>query len=550
MATSRAIEAARAFVRITGEDSRLRKTVAAVKTRLMSLTTTAMAAGKSITLAMMGGTAAGAGAGALMRMAADAETLQVQMEVLTGSAQVATAAISQLRKMATESPFGAEQLIAGAKTMIQFGVAAEDAVGHMRSLSEIAAGDEQRLQSLTLAFSQAAAAGKLMGQDVLQMVNAGFNPMLEISRKTGESMTELRDRMSKGQIPFHEVAAAFRSATAEGGRFNGMNAKIMETTAGKFSRMTENLRDIGRMIGGVLIPHMASFTQTIIDALPTIIRIGQTLGSAFQAGVQRAISAISGLTQSFSPLIDRYREMFGGIIDALVGGDIKLAARIYWLGLKEAFLTGINSISREWQIWKQGFLSTFSDAVAGVRRMWNQTQNWLSSGIVELMGMIDKSIDVDAVKAELNVMMREQDDRITREAEAERSQREAAFEVSIGKVNEDLAKARDEYAAAIAEARNKAEEVANEPSAAAVASDKFTELLNTLQAGDIASKLTGSIEQSSQDLRTVSGASVLTRLMNNQQQLDQRQVQLLQQQRELTRRLVTVTERGLVAWEV
>jgi hypothetical protein len=62
--------------------------------------------------------------------------------------------------------------------------------------------------------------------------------------------------------------------------------------------------------------------------------------------------------------------------------------------------------------------------------------------------------------------------------------------------------------------------------------------------------MTGSIEQSSQDLRTVSGASVLTRLMNNQQQLDQRQVQLLQQQRELTRRLVTVTEKGLVAWEV
>jgi hypothetical protein len=182
--------------------------------------------------------------------------------------------------------------------------------------------------------------------------------------------------------------------------------------------------------------------------------------------------------------------------------------------------------------------------------MWNRTQNWLSGGIVELMGMIDKSIDVDAVKAELDVMMKEQDDRITREAEAERSQREAAFEVSIGKVNEDLAKARDEYAAAIAEARNKAEEMANEPSAAAVASDKFTELINTLQAGDIANKLTGSIEQSSQDLRTVSGASVLTRLMNNQQQLDQRQVQLLQQQRELTRRLVTVTEKGLVAWEV
>jgi hypothetical protein len=62
--------------------------------------------------------------------------------------------------------------------------------------------------------------------------------------------------------------------------------------------------------------------------------------------------------------------------------------------------------------------------------------------------------------------------------------------------------------------------------------------------------MTGSIEQSSQNLRTVSGASVLTRLMNNQQQLDQRQVQLLQQLRDVQRRLVTVTEKGLVAWEV
>jgi ATP-dependent Lon protease len=102
----------------------------------------------------------------------------------------------------------------------------------------------------------------------------------------------------------------------------------------------------------------------------------------------------------------------------------------------------------------------------------------------------------------------------------------------------------------VAEARSKAEQVANEPTAAAVADDKFTQLIETLQAGDIASKMTGSIEQSSQNLRTVSGASVLTRLMNNQQQLDQRQVQLLQQLRDVQRRLVTVTEKGLVAWEV
>jgi len=291
--------------------------------------------------------------------------------------------------------------------------------------------------------------------------------------------------------------------------------------------------------------------QMAIDAVPVVMRIGQTLATGFSQAAQGIMAAVSDITASFSPLIDRYKELFGGIIDALVGGDVKLAARIYWLGIKEAFLTGIDAISQEWMIWKTAFLSTFSDAVTGVRKMWNSTQNWLSRGIIELMGMIDKSIDVDAVTAELDVMMREQDDRITRQAESERSQRQAAFEVSMGKVNDDLAKARAEYEAAIAEARQKAGEVANEPSAAAVASDKFTEMIESLQAGDIATRVDQAVQQTgSQNLKTVQGASVLTRLINGQGELGRQQVQLLKQLRDVQKRLVTVTEKGLVAWEV
>jgi hypothetical protein len=57
-------------------------------------------------------------------------------------------------------------------------------------------------------------------------------------------------------------------------------------------------------------------------------------------------------------------------------------------------------------------------------------------------------------------------------------------------------------------------------------------------------------DMKAQDIRTVSGASAITKVINGQQQLSQRQVELLTQQRELTRRLVTVTEKGLVAYGV
>ena len=543
MAGSRAIEAARAFVRIYGEDSRLRKTVAGVKTRLMSLTTTALAAGKAISGAML---ATGIGA-------------------IVTAVGAASAAVGQFASMAGGLDDAAKRTGASAEALSQLRYAAEqngatldDVEKAMRRLGDVMSDVEKGSKTSTMALEAVGLSlADLEGLSVDQRLQAVMGQLAKIedpSRRSalamdllgrsGANLAKLTGTGAEG------IAALRAEADALGMTVTTEQAEKAAAFGDTWNRMKATLAGLGKVIGSAVMPHLTSMMQMAIDAVPVVMRIGQTLATGFSQAAQGIMAAVSDITASFSPLIDRYKELFGGIIDALMGGDIKLAARIYWLGIKEAFLTGIDAISQEWQLWKQGFLSTFSDAVAGVRRMWNRTQNWLSGGIVELMGMIDKSIDVDAVKAELNVMMKEQDDRITREAEAERSQREAAFEVSIGKVNEDLAKARDEYAAAIAEARGKAEQVANEPSAAAVASDKFTELIETLQAGDIASKMTGSIEQSSQDLRTVSGASVLTRLMNNQQQLDQRQVQLLQQQRELTRRLVTVTERGLVAWEV
>jgi hypothetical protein len=53
-----------------------------------------------------------------------------------------------------------------------------------------------------------------------------------------------------------------------------------------------------------------------------------------------------------------------------------------------------------------------------------------------------------------------------------------------------------------------------------------------------------------QDLRTVSGAAQLTNIINRQGEVEERQLTVLQQVREVQKRLVTVTEKGLVAWEV
>lgn len=243
------------------------------------------AAGITATLGAGGLTAGLVGA---VKMAADAEQLAIQLEVLSGSAEKANSLIANMRSLALESPFDAQDLIEATKVMISFGVSADKAASYVSSVSEIAAGDAEKLSRLTLAFSQAAAAGRLMGQDVLQMVNAGFNPLQEISLQTGESIEQLRTRMEDGAISFEEVASAFERATKQGGRFFGMNDRMAQTTIGRWQKITEQIGNLARTIGTALLPAVKDILDIIERSIAEFDRWGES-GEGAIGGIMRAI---------------------------------------------------------------------------------------------------------------------------------------------------------------------------------------------------------------------------------------------------------------------
>ena len=115
-------------------------------------------------------------------------------------------------------------------------------------------GNNEKMQSLTLAFGQVRANGRLMGQEVLQMVNAGFNPLQEISRTTGRSMIELKKAMEDGAISASMVEDALKSATSEGGRFYEMNERLKNSAAGQWSKMKSDVELLATEIGTNLMP--------------------------------------------------------------------------------------------------------------------------------------------------------------------------------------------------------------------------------------------------------------------------------------------------------
>ncbi len=196
-----------------------------------------------------------------VNLAIQVEQASVQFEVLTNSAQNAKVLMRDLRDFAAKSPVTFTGATDAAKTMLMFNVQVQDVMRNVKMLGDITGGNAERFQSLTLAFSQMTSAGRLMGQDLLQMVNAGFNPLQQISEKTGESMIQLKKRMEDGGISAAEVTQAFVDATSEGGKFDGMSERLADTIGGKLTLAMSDLEQVGIKLGESLGPLIITLTN-------------------------------------------------------------------------------------------------------------------------------------------------------------------------------------------------------------------------------------------------------------------------------------------------
>lgn len=161
----------------------------------------------------------------IVKVRGEIESLEVSFKTLLGDEKKAVALMADIRKFAASTPMQMNDLAAGAQTLLGFNIEAEKVMPTLQALGDISMGDSQKFNSLTLAFAQMSSTGKLMGQDLLQMINAGFNPLVQIAERTGKSVGELKEEMSQGKISVEMVTQAFMDATAEGGKFHGMLEK-------------------------------------------------------------------------------------------------------------------------------------------------------------------------------------------------------------------------------------------------------------------------------------------------------------------------------------
>lgn len=280
--------------------------------------------------------------------------------MLGGSSEAAKQLTADLEDMAASTPFAMSELAGATNTLLAFGQDSETVLTTLENLGDISMGDANKLKSLTLAFAQASSSGKLMGQDLMQMVNAGFNPLQTIAEKTGASMGDLKEFMSSGKASAdlkkqmreakREVKALgdnasdgakmlvqmskdgaisadllgqiFELETSPGGRFYNAMKNASETFEGMVSTLQD---DSNALLGKVFKPLSDWMTA---DLLPNAIKAVGEISAAFDEGglegaVSKAVEVAGGyFSQLGTKAADAGANLLANMLTGLTGDTV------------------------------------------------------------------------------------------------------------------------------------------------------------------------------------------------------------------------------------
>lgn len=243
-------------------------------------------------------------------------SLEVSFDTLLGNHAKAQKLFNDIKQYGATTPMNLKGLAGATQTMLGFGIESEKVMGYLRALGDISMGDEGRFQSLALAFSQASASGKLMGQDLMQMINAGFNPLEQMAKTTGKSIAELKDEMSKGAISAEMLQQAFMDAAGEGGKYHGMLEAQSKTLSGAYSNLQDNIdaiyNEIGEMTEDIMvnaINGVGELAQNWKEVASIVLEVAAVYGSFKGASMlETAVEEVLAQRDAEESLVEVFKQ--------------------------------------------------------------------------------------------------------------------------------------------------------------------------------------------------------------------------------------------------
>jgi len=229
------------------------------------------------------------------------EKLRTSLNVLTGSAEEGSKAFERLVKFSAGTPFQLDELVKANNTLLGFGMSSDSAYKALKNIGDIAAVSGGDLQGISVAFGQVAASGRLMGQDLLQLINNGVPIIDMLASSMGVATSEVKGLVSEGAVTFPVLIKAFEDATSAGGQFAGGMELQSKTIFGLFSTLRDNMNIALAEIGNSISENL-NFAQVVGDLTAYVQRLTASF-KQLTPEAQKKLILIAGIAAAIGPML-------------------------------------------------------------------------------------------------------------------------------------------------------------------------------------------------------------------------------------------------------
>lgn len=302
---------------------------------------------------------------AIVKSATDFEQLQVSFTTFLGSAQKANQVLGQLEKFSIATPFNVDQVNRAGKSLLAFGIAAEDLEPSLKAIGDLAAGTGKDFNELATIYGKARVQGTLFAEDINQLTEAGIPIIDEFARLTGVSTSEIKKMGSEGKLNFDLLQQAFVDMTSDGGQFFDLMEKQSQTVGGRISTLEGSFQLLQRSLGQKMMPVVEAVIGALErlvaneDAMQGLADSGKLVASAFSVVFSVVLSLVDGV-KSFITQTVTFFGAIGKAAKEVANGNILSAVDIMRNADAKLREEQEGSIERQKNIWND-FLQTQKD---------------------------------------------------------------------------------------------------------------------------------------------------------------------------------------------
>jgi len=322
--------------------------------------------------------------------------------------------LNWIEQVGIKSPFSSEGVAQAFRTAMAYGFTADEAKRLTQANIDFAAGSgasSDVMNQIALALGQIKAKGKLAGQEMLQLTNAGLNVRQILADAFGVSTEAIVEMQEKGLIPANKAIEAIMQSLEED--FAGA-AERQATSLSGLSESLKELKTIGlrEFFTGTfqaIQPYLSKFVDLLgsPEVRETLNQWGSALGGAVAQGLEFLMGALAqlpalwaGVQSSVAPVL----EMLSGVAQTVTGvvlpaiGDLlkafkvlagpgDSAAKSEWLdNFIKGTLLDLSNLASDMFAWVTKNLPLW---LAKLAEMGQAAATWVLNALPALMGNLE-----------------------------------------------------------------------------------------------------------------------------------------------------------------